>query len=426
MITTRSLPPGGLYYPYIHIQDPDWLRANLLIFPYVERMVPLDFTPRDSQVIREFTAWEDGQAPLLRSAALFTDRSLQAQAVLAKRLERDKKRGSFLRQYGKETARKLVDENAYGFQIHAAKLSPELRAALRTDDKLAWEPLNREVYDTDSGYIEVHPRVGEAVMSTLAIACAQGSGLDIVGDRRSGALHRCLLDKNLDNVYKTWLDPSSNPAAPSAASGEELMEFILGIPGDLSTLTAAKLRQIAAEREPIDKLLEALRGHAARIPAMDKGREREEAFRQAADEVMSKWESDRKNLSGFARAFFGLDSVKLATDFASEIAEKTLAGSAGGAVTTATTTAAAAGSTGAGWLGSLAAGGIIGAGAGLVIGLIAHAGTTYHALHRREKDSPYRFLTTLKEAGVVFQFAPRQRLRTVSRSPHRIAEEYRP
>jgi hypothetical protein len=30
-----------LYYPYIHIQDPDWLKATLLIFSQVRRMTPV-------------------------------------------------------------------------------------------------------------------------------------------------------------------------------------------------------------------------------------------------------------------------------------------------------------------------------------------------------------------------------------------------
>jgi hypothetical protein len=56
-----------------------------------------------------------------------------------------------------------------------------------------------------------------------------------------------------------------------------------------------------------------------------------------------------------------------------------------------------------GWLGSLAAGGIIGAGAGLVIGLVAHSGKTYYKRAQGEKNSPYRFLTTLENTGFVLQ-----------------------
>jgi hypothetical protein len=406
MNATKPISAGALYYPYIHINDLNWLRANLLIFPCIKRMVPMNFTPRDSAGVTEFTQWWGSKEPLLQSADLWTDRSQQAQGGLASKLRQDSENEAFLTRYGREAARKLADANAYGFQIHAEKLSDELREALMTDKKLAWEPLNCETYDTDSGYIEVHPRVGEAVMSTLAVACAQASGLDIVGDERSGPLHRCLLEKDLKRIYESWLDTSIEMDDPHAASGEELLEFILGIPGDLSALSVEKLHQIAAEREPIDTLITTLREQAAKIPTMDDGKDRENAFKQAASDVMEKWKSDRKNLSGFAREFFSLDAATLATSFASKVADKTFTGMAAGAATKATVTAAAvAGSSSAGWLGSLAAGGIIGAGAGLIIGLIAHAGKTYFKQVQREKDSPYRFLTTLEDAGVVFRSA---------------------
>jgi hypothetical protein len=165
-------------------------------------------------------------------------------------------------------------------------------------------------------------------------------------------------------------------------------------------LSAEKLRAIADEREPIDELIRALRNGAALIPAMDPGKEREAAFKQVASEVMQKWNNDRNNLSGFVREFFSTDAANLTTSFAGKVADKTLTGVVAGAATTAT--AAATGGD-AVWLGSLAAGGVIGAGAGLIIGLIGHAGKTYYKRRQVEKKSPYRFLTTLEDAGVVLQ-----------------------
>ena len=135
---------------------------------------------------------------------------------------------------------------------------------------------------------------------------------------------------------------------------------------------------------------------------MDKGEDRETAFKQAASEIMKKWSSDRNNLSGFAREFFSWDAANLVTSFASKVADKIFTGMAAGVATKATVSAATAASS-AGWLGSLAAGGVIGAGTGLIIGLIAHSGRTYFNRVQRERISPYRFLSTLEDAGVVFQ-----------------------
>jgi len=192
----QPIATGALYYPYIHIRDLNWLKANLLIFPNIRRMIPINFTPDDAYEIREFTEYVDDKPPLLQPADLGSDRSLQAQENLASKLRHDVKNQEFVLRYGKGAARAMVNDHSYGFQIHAQKLSGELRDALTADNKLAWQPVTAEPYDPYSEYIEVHPRVGEAVMSTLAVACALASGLDIVGDQRSGPLHQCLLKKD--------------------------------------------------------------------------------------------------------------------------------------------------------------------------------------------------------------------------------------
>src|SRR6266496_1464072 len=185
---------NALYYPYIHIQDADWLKATLLLFPQVRRMVPAEFTPADSPVIRSFTQGYKGNPPLLYSADLISKRAVQAQEMLASKLVRDAEDPNFREAYGCAATRKELAPDALGFQIHQMKLQASLRTALR-DSGLAWAPEHREPYDV-SEYIELHPRVGEAVMSTLPLACALHEELDIVGDKRSEQLHSCLIEKD--------------------------------------------------------------------------------------------------------------------------------------------------------------------------------------------------------------------------------------
>ncbi len=391
---------GALYYPYIHIWDVNWLRANLILFPKIERMIPMDYTPRDDPGVAEFARVSSSGDALLKVARIFSDRCIKAQNALIEKFEEDSREKAFLGAYGKESARKLVDRHDYGFQIHTRKLKQALRDVL-CKNGLAWEPVNLEPDDDALGYVEVHPRVGEAVMSTLAISCAQADGLDIVGDSRSGKLHECLLEKDLESVYEAWLHPEVSTDPPPSATGEELFEFILGFHGDLSKLSAERLRELQKERKPIDDLLGKLREKTSKIPDMDHGSARDDAFRQTAEAAMDEWKRDRNNLSGFFREFFGADAADPFESFFTKVAESTLTG--GAAVTTTRALAAGGVATTGGWFGSLATGGIVGAGAGLVIGLVAHAGKTYAGRRQREQTSPYRFLTTLEEAGVVVQ-----------------------
>ena len=385
--TVKAIPRGALYYPYIHVKDVNWLRANLLMFPDVARMLPMNFNVRNDGEVGEFTRYVKDRAPLLRPANLWSDRSELAQEQLASKLRRDLQDETFVKKYGVAAARELIKPTDPGFQIHTQKLSAPLREVLMAGNKLAWTPVNPD--DESEGYVEVHPRIGEAIMSTLAVACAQTDGLQIVGDERSGPLHQNLLEKDLNGIYDWWLKPDEQIAPPPPASGEELMEFILGIPGDLSTLTAEKIYNLESEREAINELIEQLRTRAAKIPAMDEGPSRDEAFKDAANDTFKAWEQDKRNFRGFAREFFSMKATDMGTGFLGKVAEKVAP------------TALLGGA--AGWLGSVAAGLLIGSGAGLAVGLVAHAGITYYKLGQREEKSPYRFLTALTNAGVVFR-----------------------
>ncbi len=82
---------------------------------------------------------------------------------------------------------------------------------------------------------------------------------------------------------------------------------------------------------------------------------KEEGYKEAANDIIKKWRSDRNNFAGFGKAFFGQDATKLATSFASTVTDKTLTGLATGALTKASRLA----TDHADWIGTLAKGGII-------------------------------------------------------------------
>lgn len=399
MSTPTRSSAGALYYPHIHIQNPDWLRANLILFPVVKRMVPFDWEPNDGDPIRPFAMPWGNREALLQPANLQSSRAIQAQNDLAAKLRRDAEDAEFLRRFGRDSNTDLRAD-PYGFQIHTGKLAKALRRVLKVDGAYAREPKLKEPSSEAQFYIQVHPRIGAAVMSTLAIACAQVEGLDIVGDERSGELRDCLLMRDLESVYDAWLGYRTVADPPRQPSGEELFEFILMVSGDLSALTVEQLHAFSAERAAIADVLTELRKEAAHIPAMDAGPQRDEAFRDAASKVLDQWQADSRNMRGFVRVLFGGGNLsKLTTNFAAKVAEKMFSGATAGAVTAAGGTTA--GMTAGSASGSVLAGTIIGAGAGLAVGLVAHAAGSAWAVSRRTR--PYRFLTMLEKEGVVFR-----------------------
>ena len=47
--------------------------------------------------------------------------------------------------------------------------------------------------------------------------------------------------------------------------------------------------------------------------------------------------------------------------------------------------------------------GLVSGGAGLVIGVAAHAAKSVTHIRKRAAESPYRYLTTIEKAGVIFR-----------------------
>lgn len=390
----------ALYYPYIHIHDVNWLKATLLLFTEVRRMLPSHFTPADSKEVRAFAEWDDGRPALLSPANLWTLRALAAQEALARRLSVDAQNTAFRSKYGPVATRQALAPNDQGFQIHQQKLAEPLQRALSSSG-LAWTPINGESYDPYTEYVELHPRVGEAVMSTLAIAAATGEGLDIVGDHRSGRLHGFLLEKKPEQIYDAMLHPPELQDAPRQPDAEDLFEFLVGFPCDLSAVTRDELAKLQADREPLQRLIAQLRVLASEIPAMDPGRERETYFRDVASKVLQGWRSDRSNMSAYWRKFFGEGLRDTSQKFVEKVAETLTSGgekAAGGGAAGAT-----AAVVGGGGAAAMATAAVAGAGVGLAIGVVFHGVKSYFRMRSAEQDSPYRYLTLMEQAGVVFR-----------------------
>jgi hypothetical protein len=383
---------NALYYPYIHIRDIDWLKGTLLLFSQVRRMVPGNWTPDDGADLRPFLESKSGE-PLLQSTNLFADRVERAQRTLAEKLARDADNPEFQKNYGFEATRAGVSTDDLGFQVHQGKLSSDFQHAL-SRLRLSWGPANPEPHDKREEYIELHPKVGQAVMATIAIACAKGEGLDIVGDKRSEGLHQCLLDKDEDAVYDAWLHPDARLNDPKEVTNRELFEFFVRFHCNVTAVTPEKLYSLGKDRQPLRKVMSRLQEHAARIASMDPGPRRDERFKDEVSSVLKEWDNDRANMSSTWREFFGKGLADAVSKFLEKVTDKIFTGAASGA---------SAGLLGAQTGSGLASATFIGAGTGLAIGLIVHTGKSIATVRERGRESPYRYLTLMKEAGAVFR-----------------------
>ena len=309
---------------------------------------------------------------MLTGANLWSERAETAQVELARRLLEDAEDWDFRNRYGRYAAEAIRGADGHGFQIHQAKLHESLKGVLR-ETMLAWEPGSPEPYDPWLEYVEVHPRIGEAVMATLAIACAMGEGLDIVGTS-AGQLHDCLTRKQPKDVYDAWLKPASNIADPPQADARELFEFVVTIACDTTRLDVEALAKSGANREPIRRLESSLAERAKDMAAMDPGKERTNSSRDETAKILETWADERINMDNYWKKFFGFGLMESGGKFLEKVIGKAVEA----------TPAAATATTGA--LAGLALQGpFLAAGAGLGIGLFTHAAKSYADLRRQDR-----------------------------------------
>jgi hypothetical protein len=381
---------NALYYPYIHLHDVDWLKKTLLFFNQVRRMTPvIGVQPNDSAEVLPFTQEHGGRSPLLISAQLSLPRAVRAQADLAQRILKDVRNNTeFVKRFDCDAA---VAGGAPAFQIHQGKLDQRLKDALGNNG-LAWNPRQREPYDKYGDYIQVHPAMGEAVMATIAIACAKGEGLDIVGDGRSGPLHDCLTGKQEKEVYDALIHPADRGDDPQKPDAKELFDFLVYFACDVTKVAPESLASL--DREPIHKLMCALAKRAEHISESDPGKDRETQFRDEVSKVMGDWRMDKANMMNFWKKVFGAGLVEEGGKFLQKFVEV--------AAKAVPPTAASAGT---GALAGLALHQplIVATAAGFGIGLLSHGAKTYTKLIETDRQSSYRYLSLMETAGVIFR-----------------------
>jgi hypothetical protein len=394
----------ALNYPYIRIRSADWLKRTLLIFSHVVRMTPNNNAPADDPEISEFCSYQGNRGPLLRPADLWAPHVYQAQMELIRELDllfhtrgrRLLKRFQNLKPDSNDrgqTAENLTvwERRLSGrpsFQIHGDKMLGELTEYLRRN-KLTWTP-DASYWDGPE-YLEMNPRLGEAIMATLAAACAENEGLQVVTEFPK--MHGNLIGTPREAILEACL---AVPKDSGNTSGKQVAEFLVYRRCDVSSLTAQRIAALKSERDALMEFRGELENLAATLPAeIHSEKILEERLNDLMNDIFHKWQSDQANLSNYARRLFGEGSLAEPEKLIQKLVESAVKPEN-----------AAASATGAGLaaahIGGLTLGVAAGAAAGFVVAVVFRAVRTWGETTRAARESRFRYLTTLQEHGVTF------------------------
>lgn len=367
----------ALYYPYIHIQDPDWLKATLLCFPGVRRMIPQNFLPDDSRTVREFCEIIGPRnTPLLSSVDLFSKSARDAELKL---LEKLKENDAFIRsRYSKTKTERQFGRNGSPFRLHDEKLILDLYTYLTagpSEHGLAWHitaPRDRPKRSGHGHWIALHPDLGSAILSVKAVALANDCGLDIVTDSTSA--HEAVVTRSENDIFDALIGRSPhNEKMPVDQTVGELAEIVLTTNFNVRALTPRQIADLLSDGKDLRRFKNALLPIAATIPPIRNVSERKKRLEDAAREIITEWEKYKKSLPKFALdAIFDSTEIKW-PDLATSVA------------------------LGSGTVWSQ------GVGFGLGVAIMSYAGVKIWREYKRKKSSPYGYLTKIYRAATKSQ-----------------------
>lgn len=414
VVSNETKDTDGLYYPHIHVRDEAWLKATLLYFPHILRMVPADFETSDSAFITSLT-----KTPGIRGESLLGSYELGnvvtggAADRLTERLMNDIKT---IPGFEQRFSRKATQEG-YGkesqYLIHRSKAPRQFWAEL-TERGLMWEPSEidiparyyrvlRHLADNPAvNWAAVHPILGEAFMATVAAAAARDEGLEVVTDLPS--VHAVASCRDDDVIYRTLIlgNTKSSPRAGFGAETQHVSHLVITGGFDVSTITAQDLAKMSANREALFDFRRYLADRINEIPDMDSDVKRQKRLRAVAEEALDTWRRTVPTMSRFARRFFGLGLLDKSEKAMTDLAKALIPGS----LTTAATTAGAASATSLLGVASLVASPVVVAAApGIAVTLATYGVKTWHGLKQEEATSSLRYLSLVRRQGAALMVA---------------------
>jgi hypothetical protein len=296
--SAKPVDRGALYYPYIHVRDTNWLKATLLCFPFVDRMVPESYSVNDNETAAFFSA----QASRRPDRRMLGRRDLgdvateHARLELLHKLEADA--ALLTPRFSREAAKAEYKDGDNAFQIHEHKIGGAMVEFLKSG-KLVWPP----TLPVRGGatWWAVHPVLGEAIMSTNAVALAQAHDLEIVTSE--GPVHQSLLGTTASTVYDTVIRHSVfGLPRPDTEKVNDLLRFVILSSFDLDKLSPADIADLNRQRADISALKSALLAQVDDLGAMPDRQAWNDVLAAKAKDVLGEWESLASVLSVFARA----------------------------------------------------------------------------------------------------------------------------
>jgi Family of unknown function (DUF6236) len=244
----NDAPKVGLYFPYIHFRDEDWLKTSVLYWDRVARIVPIGYPPDDSQTVRQLQDDFRFVVNLAPDPGVLDEVGTAFINLLG--LRGDELRRHYALQSESGGAR-TVEGWPVHTEILAPKLQPELDAALR-ETGLSIDRPDR----SGLGSVYLHPRMTSVYMGALAQRMAEVQRCQLLSDEPRN--HIAASGLSVERLGQALLDLTPLPL------GREEVESEMAIVA-LRMALPDSLRDV-----PLERLIEFRRRHREELNAFQR------------------------------------------------------------------------------------------------------------------------------------------------------------
>ena len=276
----------ALYYPYIHIRSEHWLKATLLCVPSVTRMVPEGYVPDDEERIALYKQLDGPGGPLLRSVPASSAAAHQVQHKLLENIRSH--RAEIDKRFSRD---KTSDDDQYWIQD--GKFNHDLLKYLLKNN-LAW-PSRINPCLGERSWIELHPKLGSAIMTTLGLSIAREQNYDIVTP--SSSFHERLLTTNTDSIFEVLLYGEPESPVSREQAERDLGQLVITLSGvNFEALAAEDIPELKASKHFL-AFRELLCQNVRHIDRRDGEEAYRQGLRNAAEEIVDAWARTKSDVS---------------------------------------------------------------------------------------------------------------------------------
>jgi hypothetical protein len=271
--------PHGLYFPYIHVRDDNWLKTAALYWPTVRRLVPDRHQTRDSPTARVFAEagvlGSEDPRTLLATAGLDLLMALRANAdELASRyrvvpgdgpahVDHDTARGVFVPAGHKHLGWVHLDKFPFGavdmlvghgLAVRGRDSAP----SVDSEQDPAWSDYGYDHYPAET-WIGLHPAVAGAYMTALVGRFSERGNFQPITDQDD--LRAAVPHRDITEALQILVGEASRPPSREGLDRYVALSVQAVAPADLSMVPPDKILEC---REKLQGELETFRNHVAK------------------------------------------------------------------------------------------------------------------------------------------------------------------